>query len=302
MSIVVTNGARTAAEVKKGVTDYIALEMLKRVDKNTANAYELGLDEKEEEDENASKGVGHLVKTGEFGQIISDLAGSDIKVEKSVELAQYDTKGKIIGKTITINYLASKMPNVSAEIKAEAKAGTAGVNEGISSRIYDLSSAVVANAPHINLNNVKVGIQKGTDTFSSNEYDSTKFLDAAVYSNKPHHIHSVPTYKNKIVSFTPKELADYEVALEEKRQSYFLLKGDKNNYDEDAVASWKEKKDKFTNIYFKSKTEGNPQGMKMAPAVTAYMAMETEALLDYRAFSTHKGLKYYAADPDRVIC
>ena len=137
MSIVVTNGARTAAEVKKGVTDYIALEMLKRVDKNTANAYELGLDEKEEEDENASKGVGHLVKTGEFGQIISDLAGSDIKVEKSVELAQYDTKGKIIGKTITINYLASKMPNVSAEIKAEAKAGTAGVNEGISSRIYE---------------------------------------------------------------------------------------------------------------------------------------------------------------------
>ena len=291
-SIVVTNGARTAAEVKKGVTDYIALEMLKRVDKNTANAYELGLDEKEEEDENASKGVGHLISSGKFGQYTKDLSGSDTQEDHSVEMAQYDKEGKIIGKTITINYLASKMPNVSAGVMEDAEKGKAGIKQGISRRIYDIESAVVANAPHIKLEDVKVGIEKGTD------YDKVGFLDAAVYSNKPHHIHSVPTYKNKIVSFTPEELADYAVKLEAERQRYPLLKGDKNNYDEDAAASWKAKKDKFTNIHFKSKTKDNPQGMKMAPAVTAYMAMETYALLDSE-HSTHKGLKYYAADPDK---
>ena len=291
-SIVVTNGARTAAEVKKGVTDYIALEMLKRVDKNTANEFELTLDEKEEEDENASKGVGHLISSGKFGQYTKDLSGSDIQEDHSTEMVQYDKEGNVIGKTITINYTGSKMPNVSAGVMEDAEKGKAGIKQGISGRLYDIGSAVVANAPHIKLEDVKVGIEKGT------EYDKVGFLDAAVYSNKPHHIHSVPTYKNKILSFTPKELADYAVKLEEKRQSYFLLKGDKNNYTEDQAADWKAKKDQFTNIYFKSKTEGNPQGLVMAPAVTTYMAMETDALLDSE-HSTHKSLKYYAADPNK---
>jgi len=283
-SVIQNTNARTVADVNKGMTEYIAQEMLKRVDTDYARSDETVFAEQEEVEDTSAKAGYDSMTSGKWGPYLHDMTGSNGTTDQSVEVMSFTedgTDGDGIKKTETFRYQGSQMRNLTKKIldEQDENGNRFSVKKGVAAQAYDMTTAVIANAPGIDLSEVKVGIKKGIGFGFTEEY-STPFLDAAVFTDKTHIRREVPTYNGKIITFTPDELQNYSKDLEAFRTGPKLvgLNGDEVNWSAAQKETWNGEKNKFTNEYFKLKTGGTPQKVTMKAAANVTMAMETHAI------------------------
>ena len=263
-SVIQNTNARTNKEIDAEVNNYIAREMLKRVDEDFAQSTEIMYDELEEEEEGSFKGIGHAITSGKITGILAETLGVLNNKDTSVELIGEEVDG-FQDIAYTFSSRGNDAPNLTKKLKDSSKDESYTVASDEAKIIYDLSSAVVTNSPDIDINDIDVKING----------ESNKFLDAAVYDDEPHKIMRVPTLGNdKIISFSVKELEDLRAYLKKKEPTVTEA-----NLTGLMKEKWEVEKKILTNKFFKYKT-GNVAGKKMTMRKAARFnaVMEKEAL------------------------
>lgn len=263
-SVIQNTNARTNKEIAAETHNYIAREMLKRVDEDFAKSSEMIYDEAEEEEENSFKGVAHVIKSGGIGGILAETLGVTNQTDKSVEVIGEEEDG-LDNITYTFRGKGHDAPNLSAKLREKSSNPLYKVNSDDTKKIYNLETAVITNSPDINVNDVKVDINDV----------QTEFLESAVYTDDNHEIVRVPTMSNsKIISFSVKELEDLQAYLKKREPTVI-----ESNRTPAMTAEWEKRKRTLTNKFFARKTEGEAgKEMTMRKAARFNVVVEEDAL------------------------
>ena len=263
-SVIQNTNARTNKEIAAETHNYIAREMLKRVDEDFAKSEEIIYDEAEEEDKSL-KGIGHLITTGGIGGILAETLGTTSNKDMSVELIG-EKEDNLENITYTFSGKGHEAPNLTRKLISDKSNPKGKVNSSDTKIIYDLKTAVITNSPDINVNDINVEIN-GTQT---------KLLESAIYTDDIHEIIRVPTINNNnIISFSVKELEDLQAHLKSKEPK--IKESDRTPK---MKSDWEDKKRILTNHFFRSKTGGVGKKMTMRKASRFNVVAEKESLED----------------------
>mgnify|MGYP001583200752 FL=1 len=263
-SVIQNTNARTNKEITAETHNYIAREMLKRVDEDFAKSSEMIYDEAEEEEENSFKGVAHVIKSGGIGGILAETLGVTNNKDTSVEVIGEEEDG-LDNITYTFRGKGHDAPNLTKKLIEESSNPSYKVNSDNTKIIYNLETAVITNSPDINVNDVKVKINDV----------QTEFLESAVYTDDNHEIVRVPTMNNsKIISFSVKELEDLQAYLKKNNQSTVIA----SNRTPAMTAEWEKRNRLLTNKFFAHKTGGAKNKMTMRKAARFNVVVERESL------------------------
>ena len=265
-SVIQNTNARTNKEIAAETHNYIAREMLKRVDEDFAESSEMTYDEAEEEDKSL-KGIGHLITTGGIGGILAETLGTTSNKDMSVELIG-EKEDNLENITYTFSGKGHEAPNLTRKLISDKSNPKGKVNSSDTKIIYDLKTAVITNSPDINVNDINVEIN-GTQT---------KLLESAIYTDDIHEIVRVPTMGNsKIISFSVKELEDLQAYLKKDDDQYGVIASNRTT----AMKAKREKRNRLlTNKFFAYKTGKAGKEMTMRKAARFNVVAEKESLED----------------------
>ena len=265
-SVIQNTNARTNKEIAAETHNYIAREMLKRVDEDFAKSEEIIYDEAEEEDKSL-KGIGHLITTGGIGGILAETLGTTSNKDMSVELIG-EKEDNLENITYTFSGKGHEAPNLTRKLISDKSNPKGKVNSSDTKIIYDLKTAVITNSPDINVNDINVEIN-GTQT---------KLLESAIYTDDIHEIIRVPTMGNsKIISFSVKELEDLQAYLKKDDDQYGVIASNRTT----AMKAKREKRNRLlTNKFFAYKTGKAGKEMTMRKASRFNVVAEKESLED----------------------